>query len=337
VSTIRHGSCGFLLSLLVAAGCAGAKPAEPAAPAPAPSVTAEQRTEPNGPEVDRAVAAIKAGDFRSAKGALDKALEKNPKNGAALYYLGVTLEKQGDKAGAEQKYKQAIEVAPDISQAVASLAAIYYDRQQYDEAVAVLHKGLAKRPDDPDLHANMGFALMGKGDKMGAVAEFERAVKAGGGADVRLAYGQLLLETGNKDKAASEFRGALGVAGGDRALLATIGDGLGRAGSYAECVAAFDKAIAAGDKAELHVNRGLCRHSLKDEPGAKSDFEAAIKIDPAFAPAHYYLGVSLIASGNNAAAAKEFDAAAAAAARNPDLAKKARDQAQAARKKPAKK
>jgi TolA-binding protein len=70
---------------------------------------------------------------------------------------------------------------------------------------------------------------------------------------------------------------------------------------------------------------------MKDESGAKTDFEAAIKADPKFAPAHYYLGESLLAAGNSAQAAKEFDAAATAAPQS-ELGKKAKDQAAAARK-----
>jgi tetratricopeptide (TPR) repeat protein len=141
---------------------------------------------------------------------------------------------------------------------------------------------------------------------------------------------------GNKTRAAAELKAALGAAGNNRALLASIGRGLGAAGSFADCVAALDRAIAAADDAELRVRRGLCRHSLNDEAGAKSDFQAATKLDPKFGPAHYYLGEALLASGNAAQAAKEFDAAAAAAPES-ELGKKAKAQAAAARKAPSKK
>jgi Tfp pilus assembly protein PilF len=334
VSKTRNSCWWVAVSLLLSAGCGGPKTPEPSAPPP--TAVAEQRSEPAGPEVDRAVASIKAGDYRSAKAALDKALEKDPKNAIATYYLGVVLENTGDKAGAEKKYKDALALSPGLAEAAINLGAIYLDAGKWDDAIAVSHAGLAKRADDPALHANMALALQNKGDKVAALAEYERAVKVvGDNAQLRLAYGQLLLETGNKEKAATELRGAIAAAGSDRATLATLGRLLGQARAFADCVAALDKAIAAGDDTELRVRRGLCRHELKDEPGAKSDFEAAIKIDAKFAPAHYYLGESLLAAGNNAAAAKEFDAAAATG--KPELAKKAKEQAQIARKKPAKK
>jgi tetratricopeptide (TPR) repeat protein len=300
--------------------------------APAADEGAGGKADKSSPEVDRAIAAIKANDFKSAKAALEQALAKNPGNGTASYYLGVALENLGDKPGAEQKYKDALASTPDLVDASVNLGALYVDQSRWDDAIAVTQKGLAKRSEDPALHANMAMALRGKGDKEGAAAEYERAVKVvGDNADLRYAYGALLLEMGNKPKAASELKGALAAAGGNRALLASIGRLLGSAGAFADCVAALDKAIAAGDDPELRVRRGLCRHSTKDEAGAKSDFEAAIKANPKFGPAHYYLGESLLASGNAAQAIKEFDAAATLAPQT-ELGKKAKAQADAARK-----
>lgn len=339
---------GFTALLVVVSGCGGSAP-PPQGPAPASSATplppsmtggtspsdtapAAPASDKGGPEVDRAINAIKASDFRSAKAACEQALHKNSKNGMASYYMGVALENLGDKQGAEQAYKDAMTNAPDIAEAAVNLGALYLDGKRWDDAISVTQKGLVKRSDDPALHANMAFALRGKGDKTGASAEYERAIKVvGDNAELRYAYGTLLLEMGNKPKAATELKAALGSAGANRALIASIGRALGSAGAFAECVAALDKAIGAGDDAELRVRRGLCRHSMKDEGGAKSDFESAIKLDPKYGPAHYYMGESLLASGNAAQAAKEFDAAATAAPQS-DLGKKAKEQADAARK-----
>lgn len=342
MKTIRASA----LLVFVLSGCGGGEPA-PAAPSStppslppsmaAPSPTSDAPKSPpaaekSTPEVDRAISAIKANDFKSAKGALEQALSKNPKNGTASYYMGVVLENLGDKTGAEQRYKDAMTSAPDLIEASINLGALYLDQSKWDDAIAVTQKGLARHSEDPALHANMALALRGKGDKEGAAMEYEKAVKVvGDNADLRFGYGSLLLEMGNKPKAITELKAALGSAGSNRALLASIGRMLGSAGAFADCVAALDKAISAGDDAELRVRRGLCRHSMKDESGAKSDFEAATKANPKFAPAHYYLGESLLAAGNTAQAIKEFDASATLAPES-ELGKKAKDKALAARK-----
>jgi tetratricopeptide (TPR) repeat protein len=339
---VRSAAVSLLLALAACGGGSTLPPPPSSGPPPAlpPSMAGPPSSgssgaspaEKSGPEVERAIASIKAGDFRSAKAALEQALHKNPKDGTASYYMGVALENLGDKPGAEQKYKDAMANAPELAEAAINLAALYLDQSKWDDAIAVTQKALVKRPDDPALHANMAVALRGKGDKQGAAAEYERAVKVvGDNAELRYGYGSLLLEMGNKDRAATELKGALAAAGSNRALLASIGRLLGPAGAYADCVSAFDKAIAGGDDAELRVRRGVCRHSLKDEAGAKSDYEAALKLNPKYAPGHYYLGESLKAAGDSAHAIKEFEAAYQLDPSSP-LGKKSKEQAEAARK-----
>ena len=78
-------------------------------------------------------------------------------------------------------------------------------------------------------------------------------------------------------------------------------------GAFADCAAAFDKAIQLQPAAELHVQRGLCRHELKDDAGAKDDYDKAIKLDGTYAPAWYYLGMHLRDAGKKADAIKAFE------------------------------
>ena len=104
--------CTALGLVLSACGGSAPPPQEPTTPAPAlpPSMggaspadtpSAAASSDKGGPEVDRAIVAIKANDFRSAKAACEQALQKNPKNGMASYYMGVALENLGDKTGAD--------------------------------------------------------------------------------------------------------------------------------------------------------------------------------------------------------------------------------------------
>lgn len=341
MSTNRIAMVLGLASSMLAA-CGGAQPATTSperAAAPtgpvteaAPPSSGGAAASPGSSELERAEASIKSGEFASARASLERALQKSPKNAKVLYYLGVCLEHLEDKAGAEKYYKEALAANPDLVEAALNLGALWLDASRWDDAIAVTEKALHRRSDDPGLHANMAVALSGKGDKQRALASYERAVKlAGDNAELRFGYASLLLESGDKTKASAELKAALGGAAGNRALLASLGRALGQAGAFADCVAALDKAIALGDDPELRVRRGLCRHSMKDEVGAKADFEAAASQNPKFAPARYYLGESLLAAGNGAQAAKEFDAAAAAAPAG-ELAEKARHQAEAARK-----
>jgi tetratricopeptide (TPR) repeat protein len=58
------------------------------------------------------------------------------------------------------------------------------------------------------------------------------------------------------------------------------------------------------------VRRGVCRHELNDEAGAKADYDAALKLDPNFAAAHYYVGKHYQAKGDKKAALAALEKAA---------------------------
>lgn len=327
----------LLAALVVVAGCGGTAPEpRPASPEPIGSSAEEHRPAPadeaSRADLDRAVALVQAGEPAKARPLLESIVERRPRDPQAAYYLGVALEAGGDAAGAEKRYRDALALAPDLAEAAVNLGALLIDASRWEQATSITRAALAKRPDDAGLHANLALALQGAGDRDGAAAEYAKAVRLAPD-DARLRFGQgtLLTELGRKDEAKSALAAALAKAGGDRALVASVAHALARVGAFAECVSGFDRAIAAGDAAELRVERGLCRHGAKDEAGARDDFAAAAKLDPKYAPAQYYLGESLVAAGKRAEAAKAFDAAATLAGDSP-LARRAREQAARARK-----
>ena len=83
----------------------------------------------------------------------------------------------------------------------------------------------------------------------------------------------------------------------------------------------LDKAIKNADSANLHVRRAVCRHSQQDDAGALSDYQAALKLDEKFAPAHYYLAKHVCPTDKKQAAV-HFKRAAELAG-NDDIGKKA--------------
>ena len=77
-------------------------------PPPAPSV---DRPVPEDPDAETWVKngkqAYVAGRFEEATAAFEKAVALNPRNGTALYNLGVVRNKTGDAAGAIEMFKRA--------------------------------------------------------------------------------------------------------------------------------------------------------------------------------------------------------------------------------------
>jgi Flp pilus assembly protein TadD len=248
-------------------------------------------------ELNRGIAYIKNEKYDEAVPHLQKALEIQPKNAQAHFYLGLVKEKKGDREGAEQAYKAALDLDASLAEAAGNLAALYLDEPpRPDLAIAVLEKTLKTAAGNAALLQNLAYAYGLKGDVDNASKSYEAAIAKGDSTDLRLAYGILLVEAKRFDKAAEHLKKALAGAGEKADMLATIGGLLWFAKAYGDCVSAFDKAIKIkGDEPEWFVRRGTCRQGLKDEAGAVADYKAAIKANPKFAPAHYYLGLVLLA------------------------------------------
>lgn len=247
-------------------------------------------------ELERAVAYIKNEKWDDAKQHLAQVLAARPDDPEANYYLGVADEKLGDRDGAAAAYKKALAKDPSFAEAATNLAAMLLDPPpKPDEAIEVMKGVLAKKPDDVPLLRNLAYAYGLKGDVANASKYYDEALAKGDDAQIRLAYAQLLVDAKQPDKAVPHLKKALEATGDDGPLLATIGTLLGYTKSYADCVSAFDRALKTkADQPEWLTRRGTCRHGLKDDAGAKADFEAAVKADPSYAPAHFYLGQALI-------------------------------------------
>ena len=301
---------------LLASACGGPeKPATDEHAQATPSATAEATSEPTPPpsgDVGRGVEALKAGDFATAKSAFEAAIAKNARDADAHHYLAVTLEKTNDKAGAEKEYKAALAIRPDLAEAAANLGALYVDGQKWDEAVALLEPEAKKRGDSAPVWFNLALAYAGKGDKADATRAFDAALKITPSDPMLLyTYGHTLAAWHEGDAAIAKLRaaaGAAGAAGGQGDLLGSIGHELLLLRAVPDCISAFDKAIATKDAAQFRTERALCKLANKDEAGATSDLEAAVKDDPQYPLAHYWLATRRMAAKQWADAAKELEA-----------------------------
>lgn len=249
--------------------------------------------------LDGVRSAIEQGKFDEAKAQVEKLLQSKPNDPETLYYLGVASENLNDRPGAEAAYKKAMAADPNFAEAAENLAALYLDGDspRPDDAIALLKTALSKSPNTPRLMQNLAYAYALKKEYDKAAEQYDGVISGGGdSAQMRMAYGAMLLEAGRKEKAAEHLKKALAGTDKDMETLGALGRMLGIAGAYGDCVKAFDKAIAVkSDLPELYLRRGNCRQDLKDVAGARADYEAASKIDPKFPATYYYWGLSFLA------------------------------------------
>jgi tetratricopeptide (TPR) repeat protein len=80
--------------------------------------------------------------FTSAVKALEKVVKKNPKDAAAQFYLGRSLEKLNEDNDSLKALKEAVKLQPENSEYQLELGKIYIKLAQYDLAVMALKKAL---------------------------------------------------------------------------------------------------------------------------------------------------------------------------------------------------
>ena len=231
--------------------------------------------------------------------------DRDPADGPGLVLLGLIDEKQGDKAGAEKAYRDAIKARPDLEAAYIDLSALLVDAQRGDDALTVARAGLAKVPASAGLHANAATVLAGKGDQAGASREFDQATRAAPDDPMLLVtYGHWLGVWKQTDASLGKLRAARPLAK-DPGVLAAIGEEMKALGAFSDCVPTFDQAIAMKDAPELRTYRAVCKIGAKDAAGAKADLQAAIAGQ--YAPAHFYLGRVLSDGGDWKGAVTEYE------------------------------
>jgi len=298
-----------VLGLLALAAC-GATPTAVDRPLDAdPPLTDTPPAAKKNPELDQGAELVKGGKFAEAIPHLKAALDVDPKSANAAFYLALSTEQTGgDKAEAEHLYRQALTFDPGLSEAAQNLAAMYLtDPARPDDAISVLEPALKSAPDDAALNANLGFAYGLKGDVDRASAAYERSLKKDPTVQTEFAYGTMLSENKRADAAVPHLLKAAAGLNDDPASLATIARMLGPGKAFDDCVRLLDRAITLKPGiAELLVRRGVCKHELKKEKEAAEDFAAALKADPKFQAAHYYLGMSLLAQSKKTEGRKEL-------------------------------
>jgi Flp pilus assembly protein TadD len=262
----------------------------------------------NSDDVRVGIAALKAGDINGARASFEVAIQKNPKQADAHYYLGLVLDQTGDKAGAEKEFREALSVQPDLEEAQINLAAVLVEGGKADEAATIMKKAIAKNPKNPALHINLGMALSGKGDVEGANKEFEEASRLEpNNATHLVTYAAHLTRSNRRDQAIAKLKQAEKVGLTDAGALAGVALEYKNMKEYKSCIAVLDKAVQVKDLAELRIYRGTCKLGLKDLQGATTEFRDAVQREPNNALAHYSLGNALADGGKLDEAIKEWE------------------------------
>jgi tetratricopeptide (TPR) repeat protein len=315
---MRRLALTLFLGLALTSACGGSQK-------PGPKPTGTQPDKPATP-FEKGVESIEGEAWQEALGHFDEALASDPKNAEATYYRGVALEKLGRLDEAVEAYEKALALDAKLDAVRINLAAIYLEAKppKAKEAIAVLEP-VAKDTKDSMVHENIAYAHIVMGNSAKALEHYRAALAIEGHPRIHYQLGDLLFDSGKQKESAEHYQKAWPGFVEDLDNLVRIAHRLGKTRSYEDCVKAFTAAIKLKDsEAAFHLHRGLCRHGLKQLDEERADYEAALKVDATFAPAWFYLGMSVKKADE--AKAKEAFAKAVEHGGTTPVAKRAKEQ-----------
>jgi Flp pilus assembly protein TadD len=121
--------------------------------------------------VNVARAKIQEGETEAAKPFIERALELNPKLGAAHFFKSQIQKADGDYDGALESLRATEALFPRDRVVLNQIGRILFLKRQYAEAVAVLQRVGQIDPEDLQMHYNLMLAYRGLGDMESADRE----------------------------------------------------------------------------------------------------------------------------------------------------------------------
>lgn len=176
------------------------------------------------------------------------------------------------------------------------------------EAIAMLQRVIARRPDTADAYMSLAYAFWEAGDPQQAIAVLEKGLTSGApDRDIRIRLGIYLAESHTDSSKA--IRLLEGMSSEDVEALNGLGVAYGDGGRYEDAIRTFRQiltldptnGIAYQNLASMVLRQALASRVDADRRAKLQEAEAharrAIDVDPALADAYTTLGVALSTTG----------------------------------------
>ncbi|MCB0153308.1 MAG: tetratricopeptide repeat protein [Anaerolineae bacterium] len=125
----------------------------------------------------QAFALHRAGDLDRAEALYRQILDSTPDRAEALHLFGLLLHQRGQSQQAIEQIQQAISRDSSTALYYSSLALVYTDLNDIEQAIINYQIALAFQPDDAEDHYLLGVALRDQGKPVEAIASFQRALQ----------------------------------------------------------------------------------------------------------------------------------------------------------------
>jgi tetratricopeptide (TPR) repeat protein len=223
-----------------------------------------------------------------------------PEDATAWYNCGAIEAASGDQAAASLYFQKALERDPGYGMALYGAATALQKLGRTDEALAACDRLLAQAPADFDgwfLRGNLLYSLSRAPD---ALAAFDKALALNpGNLGALCNRGETLRQLGRFPEAAAMFDEALGK--NPRSVEALLGRGIieFKNARTEKALLYFNTALEADPScATALTGRGLAMQELGRFGDAMADFERALTLDPELVEGHSNLGALQLLLGD---------------------------------------
>ncbi len=243
-----------------------------------------------------------AGRLPQAEACYRKILAAEPRDVNALHLLGVLARQTGQYSAAVELISMAVALNDCVPELHSNLGNALMDLGRTEEAEASYRRALALKPDYAAAHNNLGNVLQGRGEHEAAEACYRRVLALEPSyTETNDNLGVALREQAKSAEAETSCRRALALNPDYAAAYSNLGNALLMQGRSAEAEAACRQALRLDPGyPEGHANLG---NALKDQGRlneAEACYRRALELDPDFAVAHNNLGLLLKDHGRHA-------------------------------------
>lgn len=245
-----------------------------------------------------------------AESFFQQALQRNPKDPEAQYFLSEVYFEKGDIVKALVALEAVVALMPNHKEALHTLGFTYFNLSRFSEALPFLKKELMQDPNNTEIQLQISLCLTETGDAQSAIRMLEPLLQSDPN-DVSLlcAKGMAQIKSKTYKEAMETLKHAAQIAPSDFMPFHYLGILFKDMMRYDDAIKAYSKAIALDPQNhDLHSALGGCFLATQRFAEATQSFQKAISISPQMIT-KLLLGRALLASGDTTAAEHVFSAA----------------------------
>jgi tetratricopeptide (TPR) repeat protein len=224
-----------------------------------------------------------------------------------LFARALELHQAGDILGAIDAYKAVLAIAPGRADALSNLGAAYVRFGQFEEAVKQYEAALQADALNNAVRLNLALAYYKSARPQEAIPQLKRVISSDPEAkNAYLVLADCYLQTGQEQELVLLLKPREQLFGTDLAFAYLLGTALLRLDDVVAGQEYVNKVFGAGESAEAHLLLGVAHFGQHDYRAAKTELEAALKLNPRLATANAVYGRTLMLLGEPDASERAY-------------------------------